>query len=103
MTIEYFNKLDDEQKARLIIEAKKITEKIDGEANYQLFCVGNFYVEKRACLEGKSKTSFYTYSLKELPADYVGEILAMPVVTLNSPATRKNIVRYLYRKTGAAF
>jgi hypothetical protein len=84
MTIEEFKSLEEQQKVQLIFDANKITERIDSEANYQLFQIDNFYVETKTSLEGKFKRSFKTYSLKELPADYVGEVLGMPIVTLNS-------------------
>src|SRR3954453_14559785 len=84
MTIDDFKALEEQQKVQLIFDANKVTEKVDSEANYQLFQIDNFYVETKTSLEGKFKRSFKTYALKELPADYVGEVLGMPIVTLNS-------------------
>jgi hypothetical protein len=84
MTIDDFKGLEEQQKVQLIFDANKITEKIDSEANYQLFQIDNFYVETKTSLEGKFKRSFKTYSLKELPADYAGEVLGMPIVTLHT-------------------
>ncbi len=44
MNVNDFKLLEDHQKVQLIFDANKITEKIDNEANYQLFQIGNFYV-----------------------------------------------------------
>src|SRR3954468_15436882 len=80
MTIDDFKALEEEQKVQLIFDAYKITEKVDDEANYQLFQIDNFYVETKTSLEGKFKRSFKTYSLRELPVHYAGEVLGMPIV-----------------------
>lgn len=84
MTIDDFKILDDHQKVQLIFDANKVTEKIDNEANYQLFQIDNFFVETKTSLEGKFKRSIKTYTLKELPIDYAGEVLGMPIVKLDS-------------------
>lgn len=83
MTIEIFNNLKEQQKVQLVFDANKITEKVDDEANYQLFQIDDFFVETRTSLEGKFKRTFTTYSLKELPVEYVGEVLAIPIVVLD--------------------
>ena len=87
MIIESFNKMDEHQKVQLIFEADKITEKVDAEANYQLFKISNFFVEVKSSLEGKFKRSFTAFSLKELPVAYLSEVLSIPIVTLNTGAT----------------
>ena len=84
MTIDDFKALEEQQKVQLIFDAYKVTEKVDDEANYQLFQIDNFYVETKTSLEGKFKRSFAFYTLKELPADYLSEVLSIPIVTLNS-------------------
>ncbi len=83
MTIEEFNALEYEQKVKLIFDADKIAEKVDNETNFQLFEIDNFFVETKISLEGKFKRSFITYALKELPVEYAGEVLSIPIVTLN--------------------
>lgn len=80
MTAEDFKILEDRQKVQMIFDAKKITERIDQESNYQLFQIDNFYVETKTSLEGKFKRSIKTYTLKDLPVDYAGEVLKMPIV-----------------------
>ncbi len=97
MTIENFNTLNEQQKVELIFDANKITEKVDNEANYQLFEINDFFVEAKTSLEGKFKRSFTTYSLKELPVEYAGEILSIPIVILNDP-TEVNDLRKSYFK-----
>ena len=87
MIIESFNKMNEHQKVQLIFEADKITEKIDTEANYQLFKISNFFVEVKSSIDGKFKRSFTAYSLKELPVAYLSEVLSIPIVTLNAGAT----------------
>jgi hypothetical protein len=84
MTIESFNLLKEHQKIQMIFDADKISEKVDDEANYQLFKIDNFFIEAKTSLEGKFKRSFTFYTLKELPADYISEVLAIPIVTLNN-------------------
>lgn len=94
MTIDDFKLLDDRQKVELIFDANKITEKIDNEANYQLFQISNFYVETKTSLEGKYKRTIKTYTLKELPVDYAGEVVKMPIVIFGSDtvvSANKNI------------
>lgn len=84
MTIKEFNALGYEQKVKLIFDANKIAEKADNEANFQLFEIDNFFIETKISLEGKFKRSFTTYSLKELPVGYAGEVLSIPIVILNN-------------------
>jgi hypothetical protein len=83
MTIENFKNLNHQQKVELIFDANKITEKVDNEANYQLFQIDNFFVEAKSSLDGKFKRSFTTYTLRELPVSYVEEVLSIPIVVLN--------------------
>lgn len=80
MNVDDFKKLEDCQKVQMIFDAKKITEKIDGESNYQLFQIENFFVEAKTNLEGKCKRTIKTFALKDLPVDYAGEVLGMPIV-----------------------
>jgi hypothetical protein len=98
MTIEDFKILEDHKKVQLIFDAPKITEKIDNESNYQLFQIGNFFVETKTSLEGKFKRSIKTYTLKELPVDYAGEVLGMPIVKFESDMTSKAPQAYTSKK-----
>jgi hypothetical protein len=96
MTIEDFKTLNEHQKVQIIFDANKITEKIDNEANFQLFQIGNFFVETKTSLEGKFKRCIKTYTLKELPLDYAGEVIGMPIVKLNDvpvPTTATGAVK----------
>ncbi len=94
MNIESFNRLQDHQKVQLIFDADKISEKADGEANYQLFKIDNFFIEARTSLEGKFKRTFTYYTLKNLPAEYASEILSIPIVKLNTDKTDNEIKRH---------
>src|SRR4051812_6667201 len=91
MTIESFNLLDEHQKIQLVFDADKITEKIDDEANYQLFKIDNFFIEAKTSLEGKFKRSFSFYTLRNLPTDYLGEVLSIPIVTVSADKKADNI------------
>lgn len=93
MTIENFNNLSQQQKIQLVFDADKITEKVDNEANYQLFRIENFFVETKISLEGKFKRSFTTYTVRDLPPEYVSEILLLPVVVLDDTSTVKESVK----------
>lgn len=93
MTIETFNALSYQQKAELIFDANKITEKADNEANYQLFQVENFFVEAKTSLEGKFKRSFKSFILKELPVSYISEVLSIPIVTSKDVRMNSQISR----------
>ena len=106
MTIDDFKSLEDHQKVQMIFDATKISEKVDDVANYQLFQIDNFFVESKTSLEGKFKRSIRTYSLKELPVEYAGEVLRMPIVKFEkdmkedipvNPKVKKNrsLVRFL--------
>lgn len=83
MTIEDFRNLNDNQKIQMIFDADKIAEKIDNESNYQLFRIESFYVETKTSLFGTFKRTFVAYSLKDLPADYAGEVMSIPIVSSN--------------------
>ena len=101
MTVNDFKLLEDHEKVQLIFDANKITEKIDNEANYQLFQIGNFYVETKTSLEGKFKRSIRTYTLKDLPVDYAGEVLGMPIVKFESDINPKENPEVSKKKTAA--
>lgn len=107
MTIETFNNLSYQQQVELIFDSNKVTEKVDDEMNYQLFQIDSFYVEAKSSLNGKFRRSFTTYSLKELPADYVGEVLSIPIVVINDQTHLQDLKRSdsttkngLYSKVG---
>ena len=106
MTIDDFKSLEDHQKVQMIFDATKISEKVDDVANYQLFQIDNFFVESKTSLEGKFKRSIRAYSLKELPVEYAGEVLRMPIVKFEkdmkedvpvNPKVKKNrsLVKFL--------
>lgn len=84
MTIKTFNSLHEHQKVQLIFDADKISEKVDDEANYQLFKIDDFFIEAKTSLEGKFKRTFTFYTLNELPAEYASELLSIPIVTLHA-------------------
>ena len=80
MTIDDFKSLEDHQKVQMIFDSNKISEKVDDVANYQLFQIDNFFVESKTSLDGKFKRSIRTFTLKDLPVEYAGEVLRMPIV-----------------------
>lgn len=103
MTIENFNMLSEPQKVELIFDANKITEKVDNDANYQLFQIDSFYVEAKTSLEGKFKRSFTTYTLKELPVEYASEVLSIPVVILNEPSKVRQLKKPDYQNKQVSY
>ena len=98
MTIDDFKVLEDHQKVQLIFDATKITEKIDNDSNYQLFQIDNFYVETKTSLEGRFKRSIKTFTLKDLPVDYAGEVLRMPIVKFETDLTRNTNPTQTFKK-----
>src|SRR4051812_14705665 len=103
MTIESFNLLDEHQKIQLVFDADKVSEKVDDEANYQLFKIDNFYIEARTSLEGKFKRTFSYYTLKNLPAYYLSEVLSIPIVTNNSDKKNGTVVNADFRNKKATY
>lgn len=91
--IDDFNKLSEPEKVELIFDANKIAEKVDNDANYQLFQIDNFFVESKTSLEGKFKRSFRTFTVKDLPVEYAGEIMSIPVVVSNNQLQDGDFVR----------
>ncbi len=85
-----FDALTEPEKVEAIFDAEKVSEKVDNEANFQLFRIGNFYVEAKTSMSGMFKRSFKTYSLKELPANYAGELLSIPIVVLDKTHAKVN-------------
>ena len=90
MTIENFNKLNEKEKVVLIFEASKITEKLDDTIKYQLFKIDNFYIETKTSVLGKFKRTITTYTLKDLPAEYAGQILSIPLVLTDEELKNQN-------------
>ena len=98
MTINDFKMLEDHQKVQIIFDAEKVSEKIDDVANYQLFQIDNFFVETKTSLEGKFKRSIKTFTLKELPVEYAGEVLRMPIVKFEKDMDNVNPPEKLKKK-----
>lgn len=71
MTVEEFNILSDKVKKDLLIDAKKITEREDDIATYELFQIDNFFVEVSRSVTYKFRKILNTYSMKDIPAIYI--------------------------------
>jgi hypothetical protein len=87
MSIEEFKGLSENEKVQQIFDAKMISEKFDDEVKYQLFQIGSFYIEARISVTGQFKRILTPFSLTTLPAEYLGEVLAIPVVSNESNTT----------------
>lgn len=98
MTIEMFDVLDEHQKVKLIFDANMISESNDDEIRYQLFQIENFYVETKTSLQNSFKRVISTYTLKNLPAEYLSEILSIPVVLADSEKQSEGLVNFSVRK-----
>jgi hypothetical protein len=83
MTINDYNGMNHEEKISWLSKAKKITERIEECTKYELFQLGNFFIEIRFCIRQQFKKIVNTYVLKELPQEYVAEVLAIPIVSAN--------------------
>jgi hypothetical protein len=79
MTVNDFNKLDEDSKKVMIFEAKKVVEKQDGFTKFQLFKIDNFFVETKTTLKNFTKRCLTTYTVRELPSMYSGDVL--PFIT----------------------
>jgi hypothetical protein len=67
MTIEEFNTLTDKEKKELLIDAKKLTEREDDVAKYEIFQIDSFFVEVSRSVTYKFRKILNTYSSKDLP------------------------------------
>lgn len=75
MSIEQFEVLTQDEKAALVNEATKVTEKLDGFTIRRLFKVGNYFVEiRKSLLAKRCKIYFTTYSRADLPILYVEDL-----------------------------
>jgi hypothetical protein len=70
MTLEEFNTLPDKHKKELLIDAKKIAEKEDELATYELFQIDSFFVEVSRSVIHKFRKILNTYNFKNLPGAY---------------------------------
>lgn len=100
MTIENFNLLSNSEKTVLIFEANQITERLDDTIKYQLFKIDNFYIETKTSLLGNFKRVINTYTLKDLPAQYAGHLLSIPIV-LNEETSKDISKKTIFEKNKA--
>lgn len=77
MTREEFNQLDDNAKKIWIFEANKIAEREDGSTRFQLFKIGNFYVEAKTSTTHGHKRIITTYQPNELPQEYQSDVTSV--------------------------
>ncbi len=61
MTIEEFNRLDEQSKKIFLFEADKIDERDEGLTKIQLFKIDDFFIETRRNNETPSKRYISTY------------------------------------------
>jgi len=64
MTLEEFNRLDEESKKIFLFEADKIAEKDEGPTKIQLFRIDDFFIETRRNIESPSKRYISAYTTK---------------------------------------
>ncbi len=69
MTIEEFNKLSDRCKKELLIDAKKLAEREDAVAKYEIFKIDDFFVEVSRSITFKFRKIINTFSSKEKPVE----------------------------------
>lgn len=74
MTVEQFNRLNEEEKKAAIFDAEKVSERFDKMMKFELFQIDNFFIETKTSLQHKFKRVIATFSLKDVPAVYAGII-----------------------------
>lgn len=77
MTLEDFTVLPEQEKRMVLFDANKVDERIDQINRYELFKVDQFFIEVKTCLVGKFKRFIQPYTLKDLPLEYCGKVLAL--------------------------
>lgn len=82
MNCNQFYKLEEHQQMKLIMDADYVTEKVEGECKFELFKIDSFYVEVKTSVSGNYRKVVSCYSLRDLPAEYTGVLLSIPIVTL---------------------
>ena len=63
MTLEEFNKLSDKNKKELLIDAKKVSERVDEVATTELFQIDGFYIEVSRSVTHRFRKIINTYPL----------------------------------------
>jgi len=74
MTREEFNQLDETTKKIWIFEANKVAEREEGSSRFQLFKIGNLYVETKVSTNKGHKRIITTYYSYELPQEYQSNV-----------------------------
>jgi len=67
MELEEFNRLSDQAQKELLIDAKKITEREDDVAKYEVFQIDNFLVEVSRSVVHKFRKILRVSSLEDTP------------------------------------
>ncbi|MDB5246783.1 MAG: hypothetical protein JWQ40_1177 [Segetibacter sp.] len=70
MTVEEFNKLDDQNKKVLIFEASKIAERNEDFKKFELFNIDDFFVEIMSSRFLKFRRTMAVYTQQDLPLVY---------------------------------
>ena len=63
MTVDEFNRLDEQSKKIYLFEADKIAERYEGVTKIQLFKIDNFIIETRANTQTRPKRDMAAYAL----------------------------------------
>jgi hypothetical protein len=74
VSIENFNSLSDKQKKSLLVDAKKVSEYQQDLVRYELFSVGNFYVEVKIDFLERYRVIAGAYSSDNIPPMYRGQV-----------------------------
>jgi hypothetical protein len=74
MTIEQFNSLREEEKNIFLFEATKMAERSDSFTKFELFRIDDFFVETKTSLLRLYRRTITTYTLRDLPLVYSGNL-----------------------------
>lgn len=71
MTLEEFDRLDEQSKKVFLFEADKVSERDEGLTKIQVFKIDDFFIETRRSVENPSKRYITTYSTQQIVAGYM--------------------------------
>ena len=69
MSLEEFNRLDEQSKKVFLFEADKIAERDEGLTKIQLFKIDDIFIETRRNLENPSRRYITTFTSHEIPSN----------------------------------
>ncbi len=76
MNMLIFNSLSDKRQKEIIVDAQKVAEYQDGDAErYELFGIEDFFIEVKVNFWERNRKILNTYSMKDIPINYDGKFI----------------------------